>query len=319
VKNDQPVIALLSEPLDLSYLLPAFRAEAPDAAFRVGRSAADLGDLGEIDAVATWQPPAGVLAQLPNLKLVQSIAAGIDHITADRDLPQQVPLCRIVDDALAAGMCAYVAWAVVDAQRHMGRYRAHAAQAVWKEEPIVSPHDHTVGIVGMGTLGTAVARTLTTMGYPVAGWSRSAKAGLPAGVQPFVGADALGDFLARCQTLVCLLPLTAETTGFLNASLFARLPRGAHLINVGRGAHLVEADLLAALDSGQLGAATLDTFSTEPLPPGHPFWQAPAIRITPHIATRTNYAVVARQTLANLATLARGERPAFQVDLARGY
>jgi len=181
------------------------------------------------------------------------------------------------------------------------------------------PGRHRVGIAGLGTLGLACAGALAAIGYAVRGWSRSAKADLPDGVIGFHGDAQLGEFLSGCDTLVCLLPLTPQTQGFLDAELFARLPRGAHLVNVGRGAHLVEADLLRALDRGELSAATLDAFTQEPLPPDHPFWGDPRILVTPHIATRTDVSVIAQQTLHNLALLQRGERPGTAVDLERGY
>jgi glyoxylate/hydroxypyruvate reductase A len=230
-----------------------------------------------------------------------------------------LPLCRIVDTGMAAGMKAYVCWAVVQQHRGMQAYVARSQVRRWEEQPVVSPRHHRVGIAGLGTLGLACAEALAAIGYPVRGWSRSAKEALPPGVEGFHGAAQLDEFLSGCDTLVCLLPLTAETHGFLDAALFAKLPRGAHLINVGRGDHLVEADLQPALDAGQLSAATLDAFSQEPLPPGHPFWGDPRILVTPHIATRTDSLVIARQTLDNLASVRQGRRPANQVDLARGY
>jgi glyoxylate/hydroxypyruvate reductase A len=310
----KPCIALLSDVLDLQYLLPAFRQQCPGIDLRLG---ADLGPLEQIDAAVCWYPPHGVLARLPQLKLVQSLAAGIDHIVADPQLPRQVPLCRIVDPQMATGMKAYVAWAVIAQQRRMQGYVESAAAGRWHEETMTSPAGHRVGIAGLGTLGMACAEALAAIGYQVRGWSRTAKSA--PGIATFHGADQLDDFLAGCDTLICLLPLTPATCGFLGAGLFARLPRGAHLINVGRGEHLVESDLLAALDAGQLGAATLDAFIEEPLPPGHPFWAHPGILITPHIATRTDVAVIAQQTLANLASLNRGQRPETAVDLQRGY
>ena len=314
--NRAPCVALLSEVLDMQYLVPAFREACPGIDLRLG---ADLGPLEDIDAAVCWFPPHGQLAQLPKLTLVQSLAAGIDHIVADPALPRERPLCRIVDTGMAAGMKAYVTWAVVQQHRGMKAYVASSAAGQWQEQDVVSPRRWRVGIAGLGTLGMACAETLATIGYEVSGWSRSAKHDLPAGVTGFHGDAQLDAFLARCDTLVCLLPLTPQTQGFLNAALFARLPPGAHLVNVGRGDHLVEADLLPALDVGQLSAATLDAFSQEPLPPGHPFWGDDRILVTPHIATRTDRLVIAQQTLANLASLQQGQRPANQVDLERGY
>jgi len=316
IRKPMPCVALLSEELNMQYLADAFNEVCPGVDLRMG---SDLGALEDIDAAVCWFPPHGLLAQLPNLTLVQSLAAGIDHIVADPELPRQLPLCRIVDTTMAAGMKAYVSWAVVQHHRGMRAYVASSAAQKWEEQPVVSPRRHRVGIAGLGTLGMACAEALAAIGYPVRGWSRNAKDALPDGVTGFHGDDQLDAFLSGCDTLVCLLPLTPQTRGFLNAGLFAKLPRGAHLINVGRGDHLVEADLLPALESGQLSAATLDAFSQEPLPQDHPFWGNARILITPHIATRTDRMVIARQTLANLASVQQGQRPVNLVDLERGY
>jgi len=311
-----PCIALLSEVLDMRYLTAAFQETCPGIDLRAGT---DLGALEDIDAAVCWFAPPGLTAKMPNLQLVQSLAAGVDHLLADPELPRALPLCRVVDDTMAAGMNAYVTWAVVQQHRHMRGYVADSAAARWQERPITSPRGHRVGIAGLGALGMACARALAAIGYPVRGWSRSVKTDLPADVTGFHGEAQLGEFLSGCDTLVCLLPLTDATRGFLDAETFAQLPRGAHLINVGRGDHLVEADLLPALDSGQLGAATLDAFSHEPLPATHPFWRDPRVLVTPHVATRTDRRVIAQQTLANLSAVQEGRRPMNQVDLTRGY
>ncbi|WP_454732789.1 MULTISPECIES: 2-hydroxyacid dehydrogenase [Cupriavidus] len=314
-----PCIALLSSVLDMHYLAAAFRALLPGVDLRLGSTPESLGALGEIEAAVCWYPPPGVLAAMPRLRLVQSLGAGIDHFHTDPELPREPALCRIVDTDMAGTMTAYVTWAVIHRQRAMGAYLNSAAARRWQEQPIVPPARHRVGIAGLGTLGVACARALLAVGYGVRGWSRGPKAGLPAGVESFHGPDGLDAFLAGCDTLVCLLPLTAQTQGFLNAAVFARLPRGAHVVNVGRGSHLVEADLLRALDDGTLGAATLDAFAQEPLPAGHPFWHHPRVVVTPHIAARTEAAAIARQTLDNLAQLRRGQRPAMAVDPQLGY
>jgi glyoxylate/hydroxypyruvate reductase A len=309
-------VALLSAVLDMNYLQAAFREQCPGIDLRLG---ADLGRLDEIEAAVCWFPPHGLLSRLPGLKLIQSLAAGVDHLTADAALPRQLPLCRIVDPEMASGMKAYVCWAVVEHQRGMRRYVDDARTGLWQEQRLLPPGRHRVGIAGLGTLGLACAEALASIGYAVRGWSRTPKASLPNGVIGFHGTEQLDDFLSGCDTLVCLLPLTSETHGFLDARAFARLPRGAHLVNVGRGAHLVEAGLLAALADGQLAYATLDAFVQEPLPPDHPFWHHPKILVTPHIATRTDVSVIARQTLDNLALLQRGDPPLNRVDLDRGY
>jgi glyoxylate/hydroxypyruvate reductase A len=298
-----PCIALVSDQIAMDYLLPAFRAQFPGAALhRIDTQVQQLDALEQVDTVVCWQPPAGLLARMPRLRLVQSVGAGTDHITRDPSLPD-VPVCRIVDPDMAAGMNAYVAWAVVHGQRTMGRYLDQQRRGVWEEAPIVPPGRHRVGIAGLGVLGQSAARALAAIGYAVRGWSRSPKADLPAGVEAFHGDAGRAEFLAGCDTLVCLLPLNDSTRGILDATLFAQLPRGARLVNAGRGAHLVQADLLAALDSGQVASAVLDAFIEEPLPPGHPFWQHPCITVTPHIATRTGPEAIARQTHDNLARL----------------
>jgi glyoxylate/hydroxypyruvate reductase A len=314
--TDRPCVALLSDTLDMHYLLPAFRRHCPDIDLRLG---SELGDLAQIDAAVCWYPPHGLLAQLPRLQLVQSVGAGVDHIMADPDLPPQLPVCRIVDPQMAAGMCAYVAWAVIQQQRGLGRCMENAAAHRWQDLPVAAPGGHRVGIAGLGTLGLACADALRAIGYQVRGWSRSPRAEAADGVATYHGPGQLADFLAGCDTLVCLLPLTPQTRGFLGADVFARLPHGAHLINVGRGEHLVEADLLAALASGQLASATLDAFEQEPLPAAHPFWAHPGIVVTPHIATRTDIAVIAQQTLDNLAMLRRGQQPPNLIDRKRAY
>ncbi|MGF6527945.1 2-hydroxyacid dehydrogenase [Variovorax sp. PvP013] len=294
-------IALVSDQIALDYLLPAFQERFPDATLhRIDTEVQALDALDAIDAVVCWSPPPGLLARMPRLRLIQSVGAGTDHITRDPALPPGVPVHRIVDPDMAAGMNAYVAWAVVHGQRHMAGYLASQRRAAWEESPIVPPRMHRVGIAGLGVLGTSVARALAGIGYAVRGWSRSPKADLPEGVEAFHGDVARADFLAGCDTLVCLLPLTDVTRGVLDAALFAQLPRGARLVNVGRGAHLVEADLLAALDDGHIASAVLDAFVQEPLPPDHPFWRHPRITVTPHVATRTRPEAIARQTHAHL-------------------
>lgn len=296
-------IALVSDQIAMDYLRPAFSARFPQARLhRIDTEVQELAALADIDAAVCWSPPIGLLARMPKLRLIQSVAAGTDHITRDTALPD-VPICRIVDPEMAAGMNAYVAWAVVHGQRHMAGYIESQRRAAWEESPIVPPGRHRVGIAGLGVLGQSVAKALTAIGYPVRGWSRSPKTGLPEGVQAFHGDAARAAFLAGCDTLVCLLPLTEDTHGILNADLFAQLPRGARIINVGRGAQLVQDDLLAALESGQIASAVLDAFTEEPLPAQHPFWHHPRITVTPHIATRTGPEAIARQTEDNLKRL----------------
>ena len=314
-------IAFLSKSIAMDFLLPAFRGQFPGAQLHWGanlQALIDSGHAGEVEVAVCWHPPSEQLAQLQGLQLVQSIAAGIDHIDTTA-LPGSPAVCRIIDSEMGYGMTAFVCWAVIHRQRHMDRYLVHAAARQWQEEPIIAPGRHRVGIAGLGTLGMGCARALLALGYDVRGWSRSAKPGLPAGLKAFHGPAQKADFLGGCDTLICLLPLTAETQGFLDLDLMRQLPRGAHLINVGRGAHLVEADLLTALAEGQIAAATLDTFSVEPLPADHPFWQDERVLITPHIATRTDPRVIAQQTANNWSAILAGRAAEVAIDLERGY
>ena len=219
---------------------------------------------------------------------------------------------------MAAGMSSYVAWAVINHHRHFPDYVRNHAQGCGAS-PIVPPSEHRVAIAGLGRLGLAAARALAALGYRVSGWSRTPKPDLAEGITGYHGADGLPALLAQADTLVCLLPLTDETRGFLGAATFARLPRGAHVVNAGRGEHLDPTALLAALDSGQLSYATLDATPQEPLPPDHALWRHPKVMITPHIATRTPAAAIARQTLDNLAALRAGRRPTPAPTRPLGY
>lgn len=314
--NRPLTVALLSATDDMGPMARAWKALHPEHDVRLANA---LGEPDEIDAAVCWFPPAGLLARLPRLRLIQSVGAGIEHLLADPGLPRHLPAFRIVDPHMAAAMAAYVAWAVISVQRDFARYAQAQHSQEWAAASVPAPHTHGVGILGLGELGLRCARTLSALGYRVAGWSRSHKNGLPGEVAGFVGVRQLPEFLARCDSLVCLLPLTEDTRGVLDRQLFAQLPAGAHLINVGRGAHLVEADLLAALSSGQLHQATLDTFNVEPLPATHPFWRHPQVRITPHVATRTPVAVIAAQMLENLAGVADDVASTRRVQWARGY
>lgn len=278
----------------------------------------ETGAADAIEAALVWRPPAGLLASLPNLRVILSLGMGVDHIFADPHLPRGVPVVRLVDPELIDRMSEYCALAVLRYHRDADRYDADQRARRWNprgNEPHASKR--RVGILGLGEIGGDVARKLGVFGFDLAGWSRSAKA-LP-GVACFHGADGLLPFLARSEIVVCLLPLTPETRGIIDARALAAMPRGSVLVNAARGGHVVEADLIAALDSGHLAAAQLDVFQTEPLPPDHPFWVHPRIRVTPHNAGITNPDTAALQIVETLRRLRAGEALANVVDPARGY
>jgi glyoxylate/hydroxypyruvate reductase A len=266
----------------------------------------DIGDPHDIEEALAWHPPAGVLGTLPNLGLVAALGAGVDHLFADPAFPLEVPVVRLVDPYMTAAMSEYVQLQVLRLHRHDIDYLAQQREEVWRERPQPNAAERRVGVLGLGNLGSDAAVRLRVTGFDVAGWSRRPRK-LP-GIQCHHGADGLAALLARSEILVCLLPLTPETAGILDRRLFAALPRGASLVNCGRGGHLVEADLVPALDGGQLSAAVLDVFQDEPLPPGHPFWRHPRIVVTPHAAAAT-HAPTAAAILAENLKRRRAGRP----------
>jgi glyoxylate/hydroxypyruvate reductase A len=277
----------------------------------------DIGDTAAIDYALVWHPEPGLLASLPNLKLIVSLGAGVDHILRDPALPRGIPILRLVDPYMTRAMSEYVVLQVLRLHRRDIDYRAQQARAEWREHAQKNAAERTVGILGFGTLGQDAGGKLAALGFDVAGWSRSAKA-----VPGFVthdGADGLNALLGRSEILVSLLPMTPETEGVLDAGLFARLPRGAALVNAGRGRHLVETDLLAALESGQISAAVLDVFRDEPLPAAHPFWSHPRIIVTPHVAAETHPPTAAAIIAQAIGDFAAGLPLTNLIDPQRGY
>lgn len=277
----------------------------------------DLGEVQDIEYALVWDPPPGLLASLPNLKAIFSVGAGVDHIAADPERPKHLPVIRMVEEGLTAGMTEYVVMQVLYHHRDMLAYRHQAAEKIWREIPAVPAHQRRIGILGLGVLGQDAARMLVRFGFDVAGWSRTPKE--IEGVTCFDGPEGLDQMLARTDILVCLLPLTPATRGILNGELFAKLPRGACLINVGRGGHQVERDLLEALDSGQLREATLDVFEEEPLPADSPLWSHPQVIVTPHIASMTMPETAAKAVGENIKRMEAGLPPLNVVDFERGY
>lgn len=277
----------------------------------------DTGEADEIDVALVWRAEAGMLAGFPNLRLIQSLGMGVDHVFADPDLPPGVPVARLIDPDMVRQMSEYVLHAVLRHHRGIDRYDAQQRAGEWLKHPLADTEATRVGVLGLGAIGADTAMRLRDLGFKVAGWSRGPKS--VAGIESFHGSGGFMPFLARSAILVCLLPLTPETKGILDARAFAGLPRGAYVVNLARGAHLVEADLLAALDSGQISGAALDVFETEPLPAGHPFWHHPKVHVTPHIAGLTNPRTAAAQVAENIRRVRTGQPPFNLVDPAKGY
>ena len=277
----------------------------------------ESGDVADVEVALVWLPPPGMLKRFPNLKLIASLGMGVDHIFLDPELPEGVPVVRIVDPDMVDQMCEYVLFAVLDHYRFFGTYRRSQRAGEWKQMRPPPAERRRVGILGLGAIGAGAAARLTALGFDVAGWSRTPKT--LAGVESFHGPDGFTPFLARSGIVVCLLPLTPETEGILDETAFAAMPEGGFVVNAARGGHLVEADLLASLDSGHLAGAALDVFATEPLPAGHPFWGHPKVRVTPHIAGLTRPETASRQIAENIRRLRAGEKLANLVDRERGY
>jgi glyoxylate/hydroxypyruvate reductase A len=291
----------------------ALRAQLPGIDLRVWP---DVGDPEDIEAALVWLPPPGLLAGLPRLRAIFSLGAGVDSLLADPTLPD-LPLCRMVDPSMAAGMAELVLTTALLYHRRIDLYDAQQHRRLWRMVLPQPPAATRIGIMGLGELGGAAARLLARQGFTVRGWSRSPRQ--LDGVTAFAGAAGLDAFLGDTDILVCMLPLTADTENILDRRLLARLPRGAKLVNVARGRHLVEADLLAALDDGQIAHATLDVFRTEPLPAEHPFWAHPRIRVLPHTASYSQADVAAETVAENLRRLESGLPLLHLVDRERGY
>ncbi len=277
----------------------------------------DIGDYKDIDFAIAWYAPLGVFALLPNLRGIASLGAGVDHLLADPDLPRHVPVARIVDPAMSIDMTQYVVAAVLYWLKRFDVWEANQTRQMWGRTLPFNFADQTVGVMGIGFLGKHAAETLHSLGVKVIGWSHSPKQ-LPR-IPHYTGSAELSTFLSKSNALVCMLPLTPETRNILNAKNFACLPQGAYVINPGRGEHVVDEDLLAALASGQLSGACLDVFREEPLPSDHPFWKHPRIRVTPHIASVTNPATVTAQILDNYHRAMSGKPLINTVDIKRGY
>lgn len=289
----------------------AFASQAPDL---VVHAWPETGPLEEVHYVLCWAPGAGEIARYPHLKAVFSLGAGVDHLLNDNTIPPHLPIVRMVDKSITDGMVQYVVMAVTNHHRRMNEMRVNQTVGIWQKLDLSNPQ---IGIMGMGGLGQACARALSAMGYKVRGWNRS---GRPVeGFEIFGGPDGLKPFLDGTDILISLLPHTEETIGILDHTTFAALPKGAYVINAGRGEQLVEEDLLDALRSGQIGGAMLDVFRKEPLAADHPFWTERNVTITPHIASWVDPVAGTGHVLRAIAAIEGGRTPEGQVDRAAGY
>jgi glyoxylate/hydroxypyruvate reductase A len=277
----------------------------------------DVGNPAEIESAMVWKAPAGEMRKYPNLKLIVNIGAGVDYILKDDTLPPGVPIMRLVDPEQNRMMAQYVLLAVLRYHREFPALEKQRREKRWQ---YIHPRESAtlpIGIMGIGNIGSHVATELVRQGFPVSGWSRTPKS--VEGVTTFHGRDQLKDFLARSQILVLIMPFTPETDGIVNREVLYALPRGAKIINIGRGALVDEAALAAAIRDGQISAATLDVFRTEPLPADHPFWGIEEITITPHLASIAVPRSASLQIAENLRRLQSGQPLLNVVDRKRGY
>ncbi|MGI9433671.1 MAG: 2-hydroxyacid dehydrogenase [Geminicoccaceae bacterium] len=307
-------LLFLSEADPVREWCDALLAEMPDLDIRIWPD--QIGDVEEIDIALVWSPPPGELARFPNLKAILSLGAGVDALVQDKTLPE-LPLARMVDPSLTRTMADYLLLATLRHHRQFDLFEREQRAGRWTFAFPKSTEDRTVGILGQGVLGEAAGQKLYAHGFKVAGWSRSVKS-IP-GIEGFHSVDQLPAFLARTEILICLLPLTQDTRGILNENLFNQLPKGAYLINAGRGAHLDEGSLIEALDRGRIEAATLDVFATEPLPADSRLWQHERVLITPHVASYCVPKTAAKGVIDNIRRARSGQKLNHQVDRTKGY
>ena len=276
-------------------------------------------EAARIDIAIVANPAPEVLRGLPRLRLVQSLWAGVEKLLADDSIPPDLPIARMVDPAMNAAMAETALWAVLMLHRGFHRYAQAQREGRWAPHPQRRADEVRVAVLGLGQMGRTTALRLKAQGYDVTGWGATPRGADPDGLATVAGADALPALLGRSEIVVNLLPLTPATRGLVDARFLAALPRGAALVNLARGAHVVEADLLAALASGQIGHAVLDVYATEPLPAAHPFWSHPGVTMLPHAAAMTDLRSAADVAVANVRAALAGQPLQHRVDRSRGY
>jgi glyoxylate/hydroxypyruvate reductase len=302
-----------SDPVRGAVWAELFARKMPELPFRIWP---EIGDPNEVRYLAAWQPPADLATRFPNLEVLFSTGAGIDHFDFSV-IPEKLPVVRMVESGIIDGMVEYVTLSVLSIHRDWRTYIDQQRAGNWQVHRVHPASSRRIGVLGLGVLGRAVLESLCGFGFSCAGWSRSPQQ--IEGVECYAGQDGLQQFLARTDILICLVPLTDSTRGILSKPLFDRLPPGATVINVGRGGHLVQEDLLQALDEGRLGNAILDVCEPEPLPSDHPFWRHPKITLTPHIASMTQPETAVEAVLENIRRHREGLPMVGLVDRARGY
>ena len=299
----QPILVLLPDPRLADAMVAALAIELPEVAPVLYRRDLPDATLAPIELAMAWRLPDGLAERMPALRWICATGAGVDKLLVP-GLPPQVQVSRVVDPEQAIGMAQYTALMVLRHARGLAGYEAQQRAREWRRQPVAAAR-HRGLVLGRGEIGRAVAATLQALGFGVACWHTQA--------------GPLAAMLAEADIVVNTLPLTPGTSGLLDARAFAAMPRGAYLVNIARGGHVVEPDLIAAVQGGHLSGAALDVQQTEPLPPDDPLWAVPGISITPHIAAQPSWRTMARQFAQGRACLARGEAPPNLVDRSRGY
>ncbi len=312
IETKNMTLLILMPNRECAGLINALKASEPDLDIRLWP---EVGNREDIDYAVLWNHPAGELLEYPNLKVIASYGAGVDHIFKDQSLPPGIVITRLVDNALTRQMSEYIAGVIQNHRLRLTEYREYQAAGVWAPKEV--RNGKKVCLLGLGNIGRHVAQYLTTIGMTVCGWSQSPKD--IDQVTSFHGPQALSKAVENADYIVCLLPLTPQTENILDAELFTKVKKGAYLINAGRGAHLNEGDLLDALYQGQLSGACLDVFRTEPLPDDHAFWRHPKISLTPHIASLTNNEQATAQLLVNYYNMRNNTPLINKVDVQNGY
>jgi glyoxylate/hydroxypyruvate reductase A len=306
-------ILYMAEPSTAAEWRQALLDKAPDLEFREWP---DVGDTQDVHYLIAWKPLPSLMEQFPNLRVLYSAGAGVDQFDLS-EIPEHVSLVRLVDTSMADIMAEYVLFAVLVLHRDILSYQISQRERSWAALPIIPAVERRVGVMGLGNLGQVALERLQPLGFQLSAWNRSLKS-VPGG-RCYVGSDQLPDFLGQCDILINLLPLTPDTTGILNSATLSCLPSGAGVVNVGRGAHVVEEDLLHALDDGRVGGAVLDVLDQEPPPPDHPLWRHPRVLLTPHIASNVQVKGAVDVIVRNLIQ-ERQNLPLFNtVDHNRGY
>lgn len=307
-------IVLIFENKDPNPWVNALKTKLPNTKIEVYP---DVKNTNDVDFAICWKPKKDVLSRFSNIKVIQSVGASIEHITSTQTIKENTQITRIVDEQLSNDMWEFLLSTVLSELKNSRSYLENQQQIIWQQQAYETINNTTISILGLGQIGGFVAEKFAQIGFNVNGWSNSEKQIL--NVKSYHGEEQFDAFLNQTDFLINLLPLTKKTKGILNKNTFKKLPKTASVINVGRGEHLIEDDLIQMLDAGELSSAFLDVFINEPLPKTHPFWMHPKIQITPHVASLTNVETAAEQVIENYKLFLNNKTLNNVVSLTKGY